>query len=65
MECSVCGSQGHWVTMRFAQQALDLTATQIKALPSLLAEAPNGIFWGLVQPTANQYHKEAGGETGN
>ena len=58
-ECRLCAGQGHWITLRYARQALNLTDKEISALPTLLAEAPNGILWSLVQPTADQYHKEA------
>ena len=43
-------------TLRYARQALNLTDKEIGALPTLLAEAPNGILWSLMQPTADQYH---------
>ena len=56
-ECRLCAGQGHWITLRYARQ-LNLTDKEISALPTLLAEAPNGIYWSLVQATADQYHKE-------
>ena len=55
-DCRLCAGQGHWITLRYARQ-LNLTDKEISALPTLLAEAPNGILWALVQATADQYHE--------
>ena len=61
--CKICEGPGHWVTARYARQALNLTDQQIDSVPSLLAEAPNGIHWHIIRVNPTQYHKEAGGDS--
>ena len=64
-DCVLCDGSGHWVTIRYARQALNLTDKQINALPSILAQAPNGILWSIIQVKATQYHgQEAGNGNG-
>ena len=45
-ECRLCAGQGHWITLRYARQALNLTDKEISALPTLLGGGAERHFVG-------------------
>lgn len=47
---------GHWITLRYARQALNLTDAEISALPRINVEAPNGVSWGAANVPCAIYH---------
>ena len=53
----------HWVTVRYAFAVLNLTKLEIDALPSILVEAPNGIYWSAVKVSCETYHQERTNES--
>ena len=55
--CTGCKATEHWVTERLARY-LDLSSTEISALPHLLVEAPNGIKWQAYKVSGELYHRQ-------